>query len=100
MGLEIKWTKKAILTFNNRIAYLEQHWTQKEILVFTKRVSDYLLVLSEQPLMHRKSNTLKHVHISVISKKVSIVYRVKPKAGFIELVAFIDNRQGQKINKY
>ncbi len=29
MGFEIVWTKKAVKTFSNRIAYLEENRTQK-----------------------------------------------------------------------
>jgi plasmid stabilization system protein ParE len=93
MGLEVIWTKKAIDTFGKRIAYLEENWTEKEILNFTHRINLFLNSLQNQPLMFRKSTQLKHTHIGVIIKAVSLIYRVKPKSGFIELIAFIDNRQ-------
>lgn len=59
MGAEIVWTKKAIKTFGDRIAYLEEHWTEKEIFNFTARVNEYLKTLQTQPLMFRKSTKLK-----------------------------------------
>ncbi|OKS85106.1 hypothetical protein RG47T_0545 [Mucilaginibacter polytrichastri] len=46
--------------------------------------------------MFRKSAKLKHTHIGVIIKQVSIIYRVKPRGVKIELIAFIDNRQNPK----
>jgi hypothetical protein len=46
--------------------------------------------------MFRKSVKLKHTHIGVIIKQVSVVYRVKPRSNKIELIAFIDNRQNPK----
>ena len=55
MGIEIVWTKKAIKTFEKRIAYLEEHWTEKEIFNFTHRVNEYLDILRTQPLMFRMS---------------------------------------------
>jgi plasmid stabilization system protein ParE len=100
MGLEIIWTKKAIETFGKRIAYLEEHWTEKEIFNFTERVNEYLALLATQPLMFRKSIKLKHTHIGVIIKQVSLIYRVKPKTNIIELIAFIDNRQNPRNQKY
>jgi len=93
MGFEIIWTKKAIYTFEGRIAYLQKHWTDREIHNFTKRVSEYLAILSKEPLMFRKSYKVKHTHIGVIIKEVSLIYRVKPRKEIIELIAFIDNRQ-------
>ncbi|MGZ3757668.1 MAG: type II toxin-antitoxin system RelE/ParE family toxin [Mucilaginibacter sp.] len=100
MGPEIVWTKKAILTFGQRIEYLEKNWTEKEIFNFTARVNEYLITLRTQPLMFRKSTKLKHTHIGVIIKQVSLVYRIKPKSNCIELIAFIDNRQNPKQQKF
>ncbi len=99
MGIEIVWTKKAVQTFGKRIAYLQEHWTEKEIFNFTARVNEYLETLQTQPLMFRKSARIKHTHIGVIIKQVSLVYRIKPKTQRIELIAFIDNRQNPRKNK-
>ncbi|GAC1301205.1 MAG: hypothetical protein NVSMB24_03570 [Mucilaginibacter sp.] len=100
MGIEIIWTKRAVHTFGKRIAYLEEHWTEKEIFKFTSRVNEYLESLRNQPLMFRKSTRLRHTHIGVIIKEVSLIYRVKAKGRIIELVAFIDNRQNPKRQNY
>lgn len=100
MGPEIIWTKKAIYTFGLRIDYLEKNWTEKEIFNFTARVNEYLSTLTSQPLMFRRSTRLKHTHIGVIIKQVSLIYRIKPKTNAIELIAFIDNRQNPKRQKY
>ncbi len=100
MGPEIIWTKKAIHTFSQRINYLEENWTKKEIFNFTARVNEYLVALQSQPLMFRKSTRLKHTHIGVIIKQVSLIYRIKPKNNLIELIAFIDNRQNPKKQNY
>jgi plasmid stabilization system protein ParE len=100
MGIEIIWTKRAVQTFGKRIAYLEEHWTEKEIFNFTSRVNEYLESLQSQPLMFRKSARLRHTHIGVIIKEVSLIYRVKAKGRTIELVAFIDNRQNPKRQNY
>lgn len=100
MGFEVRWTQRAILTFGHRIDYLQHHWTEREILNFTTRVSEYLKSLESEPLMFRKSTKLKNTHIGVIIRQVSVVYRVKPKSKVIELVAFLDNRQGPKKNRY
>ena len=100
MGTEIVWTKKAVETFGKRIAYLEEHWTDKEIFNFTTRVNEYLASLKTQPLMFRKSTKLKHTHIGVIIKQVSLVYRIKPRSHTIELIAFIDNRRNPRRQNY
>jgi hypothetical protein len=100
MGPEIIWTRRAVNTFRKRIAYLEEHWTEKEIFNFTARVNEYLNSLQSEPLMFRKSTKLKHTHIGVIIKQVSLVYHIKPKNQSIVLIAFIDNRQNPKRQNY
>ena len=100
MGPEVIWTKRAIKTFGKRIAYLEEHWTEREIFNFTTRVNEYLSLLQSQPLKFRRSARLKHTHIGVIIKQVSLVYRIRPKSNTIELIAFIDNRQNPKRQNY
>jgi hypothetical protein len=92
--------KKAVQTFDQRIAYLEEHWTETEIFNFTDRINEYLQLLATQPLMFRKSTRLNHTHIGVIIKQVSLVYRIKPRLNRIELIAFIDNRQNPRKQKY
>ena len=100
MGFEVVWTKKAVETFGERIAYLEKHWTEKEIFNFTARVNEYLKTLTTQSVSFRKSTRFKHTHIGVIIKQVSLVYQIKPKSKTIELIAFIDNRQNPKKQNY
>jgi len=73
MGFEIVWTKKAVKTFSNRIAYLEENRTQKEIFNFTARVNEYLESLQDQPLMFRKSIKINDTNICVIIKQVSLI---------------------------
>lgn len=96
MGFKIVWTKKAVKTFGHRIDYLKKNWTDKEIFNFTNRVNQYLNTLLNHPQMFRKSYSLKHTHIGVIIKYVSIIYRIKANSNTIEIIAFIDNRQKYK----
>ena len=96
MGFKIVWTKHALDTFAKNIDYLQQKWTEKEVRDFTSKVNDLLAAIRKQPLMYRKSEKLANVHIGLIVKQVSLVYRVKSRKKEIELIAFLDNRQGPK----
>jgi plasmid stabilization system protein ParE len=101
MSYGIIWTSEALETFGDRIAYLKIHWTEKEIVNFKKRVKEYLDVLQESPFMAQRPGKLKNVHIGVVLKQVSVIYRVKHSTNEIELIAFIDNRQNpKKIKRY
>ncbi len=92
MSYTITWTEEALSTFEERIAYLKLHWTEREIVNFKSRVSEYLKVLEAEPLMAKRPGRFKNVHIGLILKQVSLVYRVKPVSKQIELISFIDNR--------
>lgn len=97
----ITWTEEALSTFEERIAYLEMHWTQREIVNFKSRVIEYLKILQAEPLIAKRPGRFKNVHIGLVLKQVSLVYRVKPVSKEIELIAFIDNRQNpKKIKNY
>ena len=101
MSYTIHWTNEALTTFEDRINYLKIHWTEKEIKSFKARVTEYLATLTETPYIGKKPGKLKNVHMGLIIKQVSIIYRVKSLTKEIELISFIDNRQNPvKIQKY
>jgi hypothetical protein len=101
MSYFITWSPQAILSFEDRIEYLEIHWTKKEITNFRQRVREYLEILKEKPFIGKKPGKLKNIYIGLIIKQVSLIYRVKVIQNEIELVLFIDNRQDPKrIKKY
>ena len=101
MSYIITWTNEALATFEDRIIYLKIHWTDREISKFKARVRTYLETLTETPYIGKKPGKLKNVHMGLILKQVSIIYRVKSDSKQIELISFIDNRQDpQKIRKY
>ena len=101
MSYFITWSPQAILSFEDRIEYLEIHWTKKEITNFRQRVREYLEILKEKPFIGKNPGTVKNIHIGLIIKQVSLIYRVKVIKKEIELVLFVDNRQNpKKIRKY
>jgi plasmid stabilization system protein ParE len=100
MNYSIIWSPDAITTFEDRIIYLTIHWTDKEINSFKKRVNEYLSTLMEEPFIGKQGRS-KNLHIGLILKEVSLIYRVKTRRQEIELVLFFDNRQDpKKIRKY
>jgi len=101
MSYAITWTEEALSTFEDRITYLKIHWTEREIISFKKRVVEYLNILETEPLIAKKPGRFKNVHMGLILKQVSLIYRVKPLTKEIELISFVDNRQNPKrIKKY
>lgn len=96
--MTIVWSEKAGETFQRNIDYLKAHWTQAEVDKFISRVFEYLEVLSNEPFIARKTYKTKNTYIGVIIPHISVVYRVRPRKGLLEIVTFIDNRQSRKKN--
>jgi plasmid stabilization system protein ParE len=101
MSYSIVWTTQAYTSFEDRIEYLTIHFTDREIKNFRQRVKEYLEILKEDPGIGKKPGKYKNVHIGVVIKPVSIIYRVKALKKEIEIISFVDNRQDpKKISKY
>jgi plasmid stabilization system protein ParE len=101
MSYSIVWTTQAYTSFEDRIEYLRIHFTDKEIKNFRQRVKEYLEVLKEEPGIGKKPGKYKNVHIGLVIKPVSIIYRIKILKKEIEIISFIDNRQDpKKIRRY
>lgn len=95
----IIWSRKAGETFQRNIDYLLENWPEAESKKFIARVFEYLDTLSKTPYIARKTYRTKHTYIGVIIPHISLVYRIKPRKGTLELVTFIDNRQSLKKNR-
>ena len=97
--MEIVWSRKAGETFQKNIDYLNENWTEKEVDQFVIRVFQYLETLSKEPFIARKTFKTKHTYLGVVIPHISIIYRVKPRKGILEIVTFIDNRRSLKKNR-
>lgn len=97
--MTIIWSKKAGETFQKNVDYLKENWTPKDLEKFVARVFQYLDVLSKEPFIARKTYKTKYTYIGVIIPHISVVYRIKPRKGTLELVTFIDNRRSLRKNK-
>jgi plasmid stabilization system protein ParE len=101
MTFTVLWTREASKTFDERIAYLQQHFSEREISNFKIRVETYLNTLGEEPFIGKQTGKRKNVFIGLIIPPVSLVYRVKELNRTIELISFFDNRQNpKKLKKY
>jgi plasmid stabilization system protein ParE len=96
--MKIVWSPKAGETFQRNINYLKDNWTQTEVDKFIARVFQYLDILGVEPFIARKTYKTKNTYIGVIIPHISVVYRIKPRKGVLEVVTFIDNRQSMKKN--
>lgn len=94
MVYKVVWTLKAIESYVANMQYLEQAWTEKEIKNFAALVEKKIKILSGQPEIGASRNKKQpHVRHTVLHKRVSLIYRVKPQKKEIELLLFWNTYQ-------
>jgi len=100
MAYEITWSAEAKLTYLAIIEYLDKEWTEKEIINFAERVHNKLNLLSVQPAIGKIHKKRYNIHKTLVHKRVSLVYHIKPGKKEIVLLSFWDDRQDPKKLKY
>ena len=94
MALEIVWSKRASLKFDQIITYLIEEWGEKSAKQFICKVFTFLEILSEFPEIGSMENKEKSIRGFTIVKQVNLYYRIKSDK--IILILFFDNRQNPK----
>lgn len=94
MVYEIVWTGKAVKSFADNMQYLEENWTEKEMTSFVVAVEKKIAALSKHPDIGKPRNkkypNIRHI---VLHKRVTLIYRVKPRHTRIELLLFWNTYQ-------
>jgi addiction module RelE/StbE family toxin len=85
------WSDEALQNLKSIIAYLEARWTDREIKKFARLLDRNLELIIENPQIFPKSGHSNEFRRSVISKQVSLYYRVEDQ--IIHIVSVFDNRQ-------
>jgi plasmid stabilization system protein ParE len=94
MVFKIIWTPKAINSYISTINYLELAWTEKEVKKFILLVEKKLNVLKKQPNIGlSKNKSHNNIRYTIVHKRVSLIYRTKPKKNEIELLLFWNTYQ-------
>ena len=95
---KLVWSDEARYNLIQIITYLEQNWTIKEIKKFTVLLDKQLSRIQNYPFLFPESDKNKNFRKSVLSKQISIYYRVNNFD--IQIYALFDNRQNpSKLNK-
>ena len=91
---KIVWSDEALSNLKNIILYLEDNWTSKEIKKFATLLDRQLNRIQNNPFLFAESENHSTIRKSVLTKQVSIYYRVRKNS--IELITLFDNRQNPK----
>ena len=88
---KIVWTKEANGNLDQIISYLEKEWTNKEIKSFFVKLEKAIALLSARPLLFRATNKRKQIHRCLLTRQVSIYYKIVNET--IVILSIFDNRQ-------
>jgi plasmid stabilization system protein ParE len=95
---KIIWTSRALSDLKNILTYLEENWTVKEIQKFARLLDLQLNRLTIHPFLFPNSNKYKKIRKSVLTRQISIYYRVTNHD--VQIITLFDNRQNpNKLNK-
>jgi plasmid stabilization system protein ParE len=95
---KIIWTTRALTDLKNIVTYLEENWSVKEIQKFTRLLDLQLNRLFINPFLFSESNSYKKIRKSVLTRQISIYYRINNFE--IQIITLFDNRQNPiKLNK-
>ena len=97
MALEIVWSKRASLKFDQINTYLIEEWGEQSAKQFIGKVFTILEILSEFPEIGSIENKEKRIRGFTVVKQVNVFYRIKNDK--IILLVFFDNRQNPKKKK-
>lgn len=85
----VKWTPKALDTFEAISLQLIERWDIKTARSFDKKVQQAIIRLESNPKINQISRQTK-LRKYIIHKNVSLVYRINKST--VDLIVFIDNR--------
>ena len=91
---KIVWSDEALSNLKNILTYLENNWSTKEINKFATLLDRQLNRIQNNPFLFAESESRSTIRKSVLTKQVSIYYRIKNKT--VELISLFDNRQNPK----
>jgi plasmid stabilization system protein ParE len=95
---KIIWTEEALSNLKSVIFYLEKHWSEREIKKFSLLLDRYLDLIKSNPFLFVEYSSDKKIRKSVLTKQISIFYRVVDND--IQIVTFFDTRQSpEKLKK-
>ncbi len=87
---KLRWTPKAISSFENTLKYIGTSWSNREVEKFITDTSIVLKNISQFPQMYVKLSSMK-LNKAPINNIISLIYREKHSC--IEILFFWNNRQ-------
>jgi plasmid stabilization system protein ParE len=90
--VKIRWTKRARDSFDQIVDYIQNEWSQDIASNFIKNTVSFLDLLKEQAEIGRTETIRKDLRSFVLSRHVTVFYRIKDN-DIIIILKFFDTRQ-------
>ncbi|MBF00113.1 type II toxin-antitoxin system RelE/ParE family toxin [Flavobacterium coralii] len=90
----IRLSKLASEKLNGLLDYLEEEWSLNVALDFENIFGEKLAQVAAFPESCPKSKTFKDLHICIVTKQTSSIYRVRNND--VEIITIFDNRSSFK----
>jgi len=96
--MQVIWSKKADITFQVIVDYIEAKFGKNAALKFIIKVNRIVISIQKQPLQYKASTSFFNVRKATINKQCSLYYEVNSST--IQLLYFWDNRQNPTENRF
>ncbi len=97
---QIEWSPEAEDSFDSILEYINEQFGPAEVGKFVDRVDSKLKLLVQFPGLGNPSNKRKKTHVTLVHKKITLVYQVNTRKNVILLVTFWNNQQNPGRFKY
>lgn len=86
MGYSVIVSSKAKLDIFQTVDYLYNKWSKQEALNFIKKLEEVKLQLAISPFMFPKFNSIKEIHIAVLTKHNTIYYKIDERSKKVYII--------------
>ena len=93
--MEINFTTSANISFEDEIDFIFRKWNLDEVEKFINLVDDFIINLSKNQYLGKKSNKRDN-RVFVISKQTTIIYKVYEDLNKIDIIYFWNNKRNPK----
>jgi plasmid stabilization system protein ParE len=87
----VKWSAEAKADFNSIPGFILQNWSEKEAEAYIDEIYKLVHIIENDNVDFKKTR-FKNIRVAVISKQISIYYRIHSKSK-VEIIRIWDNRQ-------
>ena len=98
--MTVRWSPLARNSFQEIVKYLHDNWTLREVERFVHRVESVVVRIQKDPYLFQASYKKTSIRRAIISKQITLFYRISKSKKESVLLLFWDNRRNPSKLKY